>query len=201
MIDQINIDNLYLFKENFFNGYNIELLDFLYFSSIISGIFVIICKNPVISVLFLISLFLSISGYLIALGMNFIGLSYILVYVGAISILFIFILMLINVRISELSSYTNNSIPLGIIISLLFIYTLYETSCVIDSNNIINIVNYNSNDDIMYSLAKTWDGSLAENPDISSIGNIMYTNYFIWLIIASIILLLAMVGCICLVIN
>ena len=60
-----------------------------------------------------------------ALGLNFIGLSYLLVYVGAVSILFLFILMLINVRISELSSENNNSIPLGIIIVILFSSTLY----------------------------------------------------------------------------
>ena len=48
------------------------------------------------------------------------GLSYILVYVGAVSILFLFILMLINIRISELLSETNNDIPLAFLIVLLF---------------------------------------------------------------------------------
>ena len=76
--------------------------------------------------MFLIGLFLSISSYLIILGINFIGLSYLLVYVGAVSILFLFILMLINVRISELLSNTSNSIPLAIIISIAFNYPLYE---------------------------------------------------------------------------
>jgi NADH-ubiquinone oxidoreductase chain 6 len=94
--------------------------------AIFCGIFVIITKNPVVSVLFLIGLFLSISSYLIILGINFIGLSYLLVYVGAVSILFLFILMLINVRISELVSDTSNSIPLAIIIGILFNYTVYE---------------------------------------------------------------------------
>ena len=58
------------------------------------------------------------------LGMSFIGLSYLLVYVGAVSILFLFILMLINVRISELTSDTSNSIPLGIVIGVFFNITL-----------------------------------------------------------------------------
>jgi NADH-ubiquinone oxidoreductase chain 6 len=90
------------------------------------GILVIISKNPIVSVLFLIGLFLSIASYLIILGLNFIGLSYLLVYVGAVSILFLFILMLINVRISELLSNTSNSIPLAILISISFIYPVYE---------------------------------------------------------------------------
>jgi nicotine oxidoreductase len=64
----------------------------------------------IVSALFLIGLFLSISCYLIILGLNFIGLSYLLVYVGAVSILFLFILMLINIRIGELLTDTSNSI-------------------------------------------------------------------------------------------
>jgi NADH-ubiquinone oxidoreductase chain 6 len=63
-------------------------------------------------------LFSCISGYLIFLGINFIGLSYLLVYVGAVSILFLFILMLINIRVSELISDTKNNIPLAIIVTL-----------------------------------------------------------------------------------
>jgi len=85
-----------------------------------------VSKNPIVSVLFLIGLFLNIAGYLMMLGMNFIGLSYLLVYVGAVSILFLFILMLINVRISELTSDSSNSIPLAIIIGVFFNITLYK---------------------------------------------------------------------------
>jgi NADH-ubiquinone oxidoreductase chain 6 len=54
------------------------------------------------------------------LGINFIGLSYLLVYVGAVSILFIFILMLINIRISELVDNSSNNIPLAILIGIFF---------------------------------------------------------------------------------
>ena len=60
------------------------------------------------------------------LGLNFIGISYLLVYVGAVSILFLFILMLINIRVSELLSSTNNTIPLAIIISISFYTPIYE---------------------------------------------------------------------------
>src|SRR6201746_1256940 len=113
---------LYILKEMVFNGYKDIFLDFLYVISIICGILVIISKNPIVSVLFLIGLFLSISCYLIMLGLNFIGLSYLLVYIGAVSILFLFILMLINVRISELLVDTSNSIPLAIIVGSFFNY-------------------------------------------------------------------------------
>jgi NADH-ubiquinone oxidoreductase chain 6 len=117
---------IFIAYETFTSGYRVELLDIISVVAIVSGIFTIISKNPVISVLFLIGLFLSISSYLIILGINFIGLSYLLVYVGAVSILFLFILMLINVRVSELLSNTSNSIPLAVIITLVFNYPLYK---------------------------------------------------------------------------
>jgi NADH-ubiquinone oxidoreductase chain 6 len=117
---------LFILHETYTNGYRAEVLDIISLIAILCGIFVIISKNPIVSVLFLIGLFLSISCYLIILGINFIGLSYLLVYVGAVSILFLFILMLINVRISELLSDTSNSIPLAIFVSLANYFTVYH---------------------------------------------------------------------------
>ena len=214
--------DLFILNETFTNGYKAEVLDILSLLSILCGIFVIISKNPIVSVLFLIGLFLSISNYLIILGLNFIGLSYLLVYVGAVSILFLFILMLLNVRISELLSDTSNSIPLAIIITISFNYPVYQilpysvaafNSYSFDLNNTFNDLWYNNyndllneififkntgikNSEIFFTTSKIWDGNLSESNHITSIGNIMYTSYSIWLIITSIILLLAMVGAI-----
>lgn len=217
--------SLYLLNETFTNGLNYAFLNFLSLAAILCGIFVIISKNPIVSVLFLIGLFLNISAYLMMLGINFIGLSYLLVYVGAISILFLFILMLINIRISELVTDTSNSIPLAIIIGVLFNTTLYEilplnsatlnkTIMDISPGNFYNFfdVNYISHylkgfltlnfsggkdsGEISFVSSQMWDGNLAETSHITTIGNIIYTSYPIWLIITSIILLLAMVGAI-----
>lgn len=203
----INISIIYVFYESIIYGYKDELLNFIFIFSIFCGIFVIISKNPISSVLFLIGLFLGISCYLILLGENFIGLSYLLVYVGAVSILFVFILMLINVRISELISNTNNSIPLAILIGIVFnnsISILLPYNLAIFNNSLNsetksdNSFNLSNNaldkNDIVYVTSKTWDGSITETSHITSLGNIMYTSYSIWLIITSIILLLAMVG-------
>lgn len=216
------MNSLYVLSETFTNGYTTIILDLVSLLAILSGILVIVSKNPVVSVLFLIGLFLSISSYLIVLGINFIGISYLLVYVGAVSILFLFILMLINVRISELLSNTSNSIPLAIIISLAFNYPVYQVlpysiasfnSYTVDLNNTLNnfwsnnytdhlaklinlFTNVQDNGEIHYATSKVWDGNLAETSHITSIGNIMYTSYSIWLILTSLILLLAMVGAI-----
>ncbi len=206
--------NLYIFFENVTNGYKVEILDFFSLVSILCGIFVIISKNPIISVLYLIGLFLSISCYLLTLGLNFIALSYLLVYIGAVSILFLFILMLINVRISELVNNTSNSIPLAIIIGIYFNYVVSEvfpskttiSNYLAKLNNsdhsymintdLLNNLRYFNKGNIFFVTSKTWDGTLAETTDISSIGNIMYSSFSMWLLITGIILLLAMVGAI-----
>ncbi|RYE14679.1 MAG: NADH-quinone oxidoreductase subunit J [Rickettsiales bacterium] len=97
------------------NGFQLSFLYVIIIISILSGILIITTKNPIVSVLYLIVLFSCVSCYLIMLGMKYLGLSYLLVYVGAVSILFLFILMLINIRVSELISDTSNSIPISIL--------------------------------------------------------------------------------------
>lgn len=104
-------------------------LDILSFGAILSGILVITARNPVISVLFLIALFVNIASYLILLGISFIGLAYITVYVGAIAILFLFVIFLLDIKLAELhqdNSAAKNSLPLGAIIGVAFLYPLYS---------------------------------------------------------------------------
>lgn len=209
---------LYLLNELHTNGYANSVLEVLSILAVISGICVIISKNPIVSVLHLITLFAYVSFYLNIIGLNFIGLSYLIVYIGAVSILFLFILMLINIRTSELQSNTSNSIPLTIIIGIIISYFLFKmlpydiiiSSHLSDSslnenlytmqvvgaqdNNINNINTYKNH--LFFVTSKIWDANLAECNHITAIGNIMYTNYNIWLILASFILLLAMVGAI-----
>ena len=123
------MNNLFILYETYTNGYRTNILDIISIFAILCGILVIISKNPIVSVLFLIGLFASISCYLILTGLNFIGLSYLLVYIGAVSILFLFILMLINIRISELFTDSINSLPLAILMGSLinyFINRIYE---------------------------------------------------------------------------
>jgi NADH-ubiquinone oxidoreductase chain 6 len=101
------------------------LIDILAFATLLSAILVITSKNPVISILFLIFTFVNAAGYLILSGMVFIGISYIIIYIGAIAVLFLFIIMMINIKLTDIletgTEYTKN-IPLGIIIGTLFIY-------------------------------------------------------------------------------
>jgi NADH-ubiquinone oxidoreductase chain 6 len=147
--------NLFILNEIITNGMNHYVLNIISLISISFGILVIVSKNPIVSVLFLIGLFISIAGYLMMLGINFIGLSYLLVYVGAVSILFIFILMLINVRISELVTENNNSVPLAIIIiglvstSEFYIYNSNLTSMTTGPSGINNLQHVSMNENVL----------------------------------------------------
>jgi NADH-ubiquinone oxidoreductase chain 6 len=191
--------NLFVTNELSTNGFYSNSLDITSLFIIISGVLIIISKNPIVSVLFLIGLFGGVASYLILLGLNFIGFSYLIVYIGAVSILFLFILMLINIRISELQSNTINSIPLALFIGIFANYSLnqvlpYDLAIL---NNNFNRENITLNENgIFFASSNNWDGNIIETSHISSIGNILYTSNNMWLILVSLILLLAMVGAI-----
>lgn len=105
------------------------LIELLIINAICSAILVIISKNPVISVIFLISLVLNSALFLIVKGMPFLGISYILVYLGAIIVLFLFVIMMINVKLTDILEtgyqYTKN-IPLALTVSGLFLYEFFN---------------------------------------------------------------------------
>lgn len=165
-----NYSNYLHLTETVIANYTLGFLDFIFFFSILLAMLVIISKNPIISVLYLIGLFFNIACYLILIGISFIGLSYLLVYVGAVSILFLFILMLINVRVSELTTESTNSIPLILIIPVLFNFSIQKTltmptlntyNSIFDNNALLNnifsmfidlkyIYIYSNTDNVLY---------------------------------------------------
>ena len=161
-------------------GINPVVLCFLSIVVISFGVSVVISKNPIKSVLCLIGLFSSIACYLAYLGLDFLALSYLLVYVGAVSILFIFILMLINVRISELLTDRNISIYIGTVLGVLFI-------------GVVDLL-FGFDIELFFGTDIDWESTMGIISHIISVGNIMYANYSIWFIMISIILLLGMVG-------
>ena len=213
-------EKLLVVLDFFSNGYKSEALDFFSILALLFGTVVIVIKNPIGSLMCLIGLFGAISVYLIMIGLDFIGFSYLIVYIGAVSILFLFILMLINIRKSELLSNNGNSIPLALLIIILLNYTwfqlspqyitYFDTSDNIITNSVYtnmffelinswNSVFSNESRDVinvMFVSSNNWDGYMTETNHIAAIGMILYTVFNMWLLIASIILLLAMVGAI-----
>ena len=211
---------LYLLNQSVISGFRTVYAFLLSSSSVFFAIVTVIANNPVYSILFLIGLFISISLYLMTLGLTFVGISYLLVYVGAISILFLFIMMLINVRVSELLTEGLNSAALGTITVLTLSsnlgdvlpyylqisdafsnYFTYIKTAIVNflseiSGPLTNALHllYIKLLDIGSVNGLSWDGFLVDINHISSIGNILYSNLFILLILVSLVLLLAMVG-------
>lgn len=181
---------MYLLTYNNLNIVMYYLTGTLELFFILFAIYVILSKNPILSVLYLIGLFLVVSLYLLVLGIYFIGISYLLVYIGAVSILFLFILMLIDIRVSELHVDSLNNILLGSFISLSLYFPLVNFQSL--------PYNFSQGDFITYH---NWEGFILENLDIESIGNILYTNFSLWLFLSLLILLLAMIGAIVINLN
>lgn len=191
---------------------NTFLLDLLAFGALLSGVFVITSKNPVISVLFLISVFVNAARYLLLLGVGFVGISYLIVYVGAIAILFLFVVMMLNIQLTEIVSvgreYTKN-LPLGFIVGSLFFFEVLSVLPVYSSDRgelpigLFNYINglflgvsssFTNSDVHMIFSGPRADDSFTGFLQIQAIGQGLYTYGSLWLLLGSIILLLAMLG-------
>ena len=191
------------------------LINILAFSTLFSSIFSITSKNPVTSVLFLIATFVLSAGYLIFIGINFIGISYIIVYVGAIAVLFLFVIMMINIKLTDIletgSQYTK-TLPLALSVGFLFIFIIFSL-IKINFNNVpvlsifldiltylnglfsnyyivkINLIN-SIVDNIYYSSSSDLIITIFQQVEV--LGHNLYTYGAVLLITLSVILLLAM---------
>ena len=180
---------------------NTILLDLLAFGSVLSGILVITSRNPIISVLFLIAVFVNVSCYLILLGINFIGISIIVIYVGAIAVLFLFIILMINIKLTDILdtgyNFTKN-LPLGLNIASLLLFIFFSVAAQINLFPLsVNLVAIGEGLSPFQTVAKVEDISsinLLEFTQIEVLGHFLYTYASIFLIILSLILLLAMLA-------
>lgn len=148
---------------------------FYFFSilSILSAICVISAKNPVHSVMFLILTFVNSSGLFILLGAEFIAMMVLIVYIGAVAVLFLFVVMMIDVRLEK--GCTKHYI-LGIILSVVFLLII----CFVVYNSTLKInsaINYETN-------------------NVREIGNLLYTDYMYAFHISGILLLVSIIGAI-----
>jgi NADH-quinone oxidoreductase subunit J len=143
-----------------------------------------LARNPIYSVLFLVLVFCNSAGLLILLGAEFLAFVFVVVYVGAIAVLFLFVVMMINFKMIELNrsmlSYFHLSAYLIIIFSL-------ELSLILFNDYIPDIsysaLNYTSWVDIFFSVS-----------NIKALGALLYTHYVLLFVISGFILLVAMLG-------
>ena len=188
-------------------------IDLLAFGSLLSSVLVITSKNPVIAVIFLISVFVNAAGYLILSGIGFIGISYIIVYIGAIAVLFLFVIMMINIKLTDIldagSQYTKN-LPLALAIGSLFIYEFFTITPFTFSdvsllstflNTLTNLNGFFLDSNISSANIVsnafnpvTVDTTFVNFLQVQAVGQSLYTLVAFWLIITSLILLLAMVA-------
>ena len=154
--------------------------------AIISAIMVTVSKNTVHSVFFLILDFISISCLFIMIGAEFLGMIMLIVYVGAVAVLFLFVVMMLNVAQQKnqwlSSEVSSGHIPIGLIISTLIFFEL-----------IIVIGGWKYKPDMFNSINPQ---SLSEISNTHSLGQILYTEYIHIFQISGMILLVAMIGAI-----
>mgnify|MGYP001403429989 CR=1 FL=1 len=154
--------------------------------AIISAIMVTVSKNTVHSVFFLILDFISISCLFIMIGAEFLGMIMLIVYVGAVAVLFLFVVMMLNVAQQKnqwlLSEDSSGHIPVGLIISTLIFFEL-----------IIVIGGWKYKPNLFNSNNKNMVSDLTNT---HSLGKILYTDYIHVFQISGMILLIAMIGAI-----
>ena len=154
---------------------------------IVSAVMVIQSRNPVHSVLFLILVFFNVAALLILLGLDFFAMVLLVVYVGAIAVLFLFVVMMLNIKLAEVNEQKLRYLPIGGLIGLLF---LFEMFLIIDND----VCFYNWGQ--IGSSFLQWSTFIENKSNIEAVGLLMYTYFFHDFLLAGIILLVAMIGAI-----
>ncbi|MGL9733242.1 MAG: NADH-quinone oxidoreductase subunit J [Wolbachia sp.] len=144
--------------------------------SILSAICVIITRNPVYAILFLILTFVNSAALFILLGAEFIAMMVLIVYIGAVAVLFLFVVMMLDIDYIRLHHGFAKHLTIGAVLCVVFFLII---SFIIHSSalNISNVINYNVN-------------------NVKAIGNLLYTDYMYAFHFSGILLLVAIVGAI-----
>ena len=157
----------------------IEALFFYMFSAVMlgAGLMVVVSRNPVFSVLFLILAFFNAAGLFVLIGAEFIAMLLVVVYVGAVAVLFLFVVMMLDINFAEMRSGFQKYLPLGLVVGGILVFELVAA---------------------IYGDAFK-GASLPAMPEISNtraLGNVLYTKYMYLFQVAGLILLVAMIGAI-----
>ena len=147
-----------------------------------SAVMVIVSRNPVHSVLFLILAFVNASGLFVLMGAEFLGMVLIFVYVGAVATLFLFVIMMLDVDFTELRSGFLEYLPIGLVIGGIFLCELLLVS----GGWVINA-----------GVARSITAAIPNNvSNTEALGLVLYTRYIYYFEIAGMVLLVAMIGAI-----
>lgn len=169
-----------------------------------SAVFVIWTKNPIFSVLFLIFSFFNVSALLFLFNFEFLPITFLVVYVGAVAVLFLFVLMMLNIKLAELSDDYYNIVPIGLIFGFVFLYQLvflirfeFELFETLDKYSIVFLSDFfsvSTNKTNFFNIYYSFS-------NIKLIGFVLFTDYLYHFLISGFVLLLAMVAAIVLTLH
>jgi NADH-quinone oxidoreductase subunit J len=154
------------------------------FIAIASAFMVIWSKNPVHSVLFLILVFFNAAGLFLLLGAEFLAMILLVVYVGAVAVLFLFVVMMLDIDFTELRSGVLEYAPIGALIGVILAAELI----VVVGGSVIS-------PEIAKTVAMPIP-AITERTNTAALGDVLYTNYVFFFEIAALVLLVAMIGAI-----
>jgi len=157
----------------------IEALFFYLFAAVMlgAGLMVVVSRNPVFSVLFLILAFFNAAGLFVLIGAEFIAMLLVVIYVGAVAVLFLFVVMMLDINFAEMRAGFQKYLPIGLVVGGILVFELVAA---------------------MYGDAFS-GATLPAASEISNtraLGNVLYTKYMYLFQVAGLILLVAMIGAI-----
>ena len=148
---------------------------------VLSALMVISAKNPVHSVLFLILSFVSASGLFVLLGAEFLAMILVVVYVGAVAVLFLFVVMMLDINFVKLREGFLQYLPFGALLGIV-LFTELALLFFTDKLSVMSSIEFST-----YPI-------LSKTENTKDLGSVLYTNYFYLFQLSGLILLVAMIG-------
>ena len=163
----------------------ITTIAFYLFATLTIGpaLLVIFARNPVHSVLWLILAFFNAAGLMLILGAEFIAMLLVIVYVGAVAVLFLFVVMMLDIDFASLRSGFTKNLPFGLLIALVLLAEV-----------VIAVLSRSAGPNVVVHHAEVASGPV--QPNIVALGTLLYSRFLYPLEIAGLILLVAMIGAI-----
>jgi len=159
--------------------------------SLLASLFVVFSNNPVYSVLSLILVFCSGSMLLLMLTVDFLSILFIVVYVGAIAVLFLFVIMMLNIKLTQISESVLRWVPLGFILTLVFTSEMLYTLEVSFSFYYFDFL----------ESRQAWISVFQNNETLGLFGGALYVYFLFAFIVAAFVLLVALLGAIVLTVS
>ena len=148
--------------------------------TLLAALAVVVARNPVHSVLFLITVFFSAAGLFVMLGAEFLAMLLVVVYVGAVAVLFLFVVMMLDVDFAALRSGFAQYLPLGAVVALVLAGEMVMIAITVSNKG----------------AAANAQPVIADTNNIERIGQVLYTDYAYFFQAAGLVLLVAMMGAI-----